>query len=146
MSSATSGSSAVDKARALLCQVFARMVNAGSTAVRTRIVQSSGEPVEAWFYAHSDDGWQKDPGGVTDRELVRALHESLEMLASKKHGDEWSARQQSSGDWLDTDIQFHRDKLEKRGGKKLESALMGLLFRDSHDSKKDVRRSIRTRH
>jgi hypothetical protein len=122
------------------------MVNSGSVAVRTRIVQSCGEPVEVWFYAHSSDGWRKEPGGVTDRELVQALHATLEMLASKEHGDEWSAKQQSSADCYDTDIQFHRDKLQQRSGKKLESTLMGLLFRGSHDSKKDVRRSIRTRH
>lgn len=144
MSSTKTGSSEVDQARELLCRVFAQMLNAGSFTVHTRIVKSSDKSTEAWFYAHRDDGWQKEPEGVTDRELVRALQEAVAMLASKGHADEWSAKQHSSADCQDTDLQFHRDKLEDRIGKKLESALMGLLFRDSHDSKKDIRRSIRT--
>lgn len=146
MSSTKSGSSAVDQARQLMCRAFARMVNAGSYTVRTRIVHSAGKPTEAWFYAHSDTGWHKEPDGVTSHELVRALEEEAQLLASKGHGDEWSVKVHSSADSHDTDLQFHRDKLEQRVGQKLESALMGLLFRDSHDSKKDVRRSIRTRH
>lgn len=145
MSSAKNGSSAVDQARELLCLVFARMVNAGSFTVRTRIVQRSDEPVEAWFYAHHADGWQKEPDAVTDRALVRGLQETVAMLASKGHHDEWSAKQHSSADYHDTDIQFHAEKLRNRIGKELESTLMGLLFRDSHDSKQDLRRAIRTR-
>lgn len=144
MSSTKEGSPDIDQARELLCRTFARMVNAGSVTVRTRIVLSDQEPVEAWFYAHGGDGWQKDPEGVTGRELVRALQEATEMLASKGDGDEWSVKQHSSADCHDTDIQFHREKIQHRVGRKLESALMGLLFRDAHDSKKDVRRSIRT--
>lgn len=145
MSSATSGSSAVDQARELLCRVFARMVNAGSFTVRTRIVHRSDEPVEVWFYAHRDDGWQKEAEGVTDLALVRAVQETVVMLASKEHHDEWSAKQHASADHHDTDLQFHREKLQSHLGQELESVLRGLLFRDSHDSKKDSRRSIRTR-
>ena len=145
MSSAMRGNLAVDRARETLCREFARMLKSGACTLRTRIVVSSNRPVEAWFYVHRDNGWQKEPGGVTDREHVHALQETLDMLASRGHADEWSAKQQATADHRDTDIQFHRDKLQHRLGAKLESALTGILFRDSHDSKKDVRRSIRIR-
>lgn len=146
MSSSKNGSPAVDQARELLCRVFARMVKAGSFTVRTRLVLSADRPVEAWFYGHGASGWQKEAEGVTDHELVGAIDEVVEMLASKEHGDEWSAKQHSSADCRDTDIQFHRDKLQTHADKQLESYLLGLLFRDRHDSKKDSRRAIRTRH
>ena len=144
MSSAKAESSAVDEARRVICREFARMLNAGTSTTRVRIVQSSGEPTEAWFYSHGDDGWHKEPGGITDPKLVLALEETLEMLASREHTDEWSARKQASSDFHDTELKFHRDKVESRLGDQLESALSGLLFRDRHDSKKDKRHAIRT--
>ena len=144
MTSTKNSSEGIDRAREVLCRELARIVNAGSFTTRTRIVHLSDEPVEAWFYAHRDNGWQKEPGSITDRVLVRALRETLTMLASKGHTDEWSVKQHISGGSHDTDIQFHREKLKDRVGEKLESVLAGLLFRDSHDSKQDVRRSIRT--
>lgn len=144
MSSSKAEGSAIDAARQVICREFARMLNAGTSTTRVRIVRTSGEPTEAWFYSHGDDGWHKEPGGITDRKLALALEETLEMLASREHSDEWSARKQSSSDFHDTDFHFHRDKVEPRLGDQLESALEGLLFRDRHDSKKDKRHAIRT--
>jgi hypothetical protein len=145
MNNTKRGSPPIDRARELLCRELARMVNAGASALRVRIVGAASEPTEAWFYSHAADGWRKEMERVTEPELVAALEETLDMLASKGRGDEWSTRQHASADSRDTDFQFHRDKLEGRVGDALESVLTGLLFRDGHDSKKDSRRSIRTR-
>lgn len=136
---------AVDQARKLLCMVAARIVDAGCFVVRTRIVQSSGEPTAAWFYSRRENVWQKEPEEIKEPGLVRALLQTCEMLASKGHGDEWSVKRHATSDFCDLDIQLHPDKLRDRTGKKLESVLTGLLFRDGHDSKKDSRRAIRTR-
>jgi hypothetical protein len=144
MSSARLQSASVDKARQLISREFARLLNAGNYLVRVRIVRIGDEPAEAWFYAHHDNDWHKESGGITDRALVLALVETLEMLATKEHADEWSARKRASADYHDTEVKFHSDKLKSRLGGKLESALAGLLFRDAHDSKKDKRRAIRT--
>jgi hypothetical protein len=144
MSSAKAESLVIDDARQLICREFARLLNDGNSMVRVRVARSGGKPSEAWFYSHRDNDWRKEPGGITDRPLVEALAETLEMLATREHGDEWSARKRTSADYHDTEVKFHRAKLESRLGVKLESALAGLLFRDSHDSKKDERHAIRT--
>jgi hypothetical protein len=144
MSSAKAESLAVDEARQLICREFARLLKNGNSMVRVRVVKTGGSPSEAWFYAHRDNDWRKEPGGVTDRALVQALAETLEMVATREHADEWSARKRTSADYHDTEVKFHRDKLGSRLGAKLESVLAGLLFRDSHDSKKDKRHAIRT--
>lgn len=144
MSSAKAGSLAVDQARQLLCREFARMLNAGTFTARVRIAHSSDGPAEAWFYAHRSRGWRKEPDAITDPELVSSIKETLDMLASREHTDEWSIRRHENPAYDDTDVQFHREKLEHRLGEKLESALAGVLFRDSHDSKKDKRHAIRT--
>ena len=145
MSSGHGGGAPVEEARAILCRELSRILEAGRFTIRTRILMASDRPVEAHFYSHREEGWHKEPYAVTEPEVVRALHESVELLFSKGHGDEWSATRHATADHLDVDLHFHREKLENRTGKKLESAVAGLLFRDSHDSKKDVRRSIRTR-
>lgn len=144
MSSSKTGSGAVDQARQVLRGECARSMSAGHFTVRVRISQSADEPVAAGFYFHGTDGWKKQPNQITDRKLVQALAETLDMLVSKGQGDEWLVRRHKVSDGHDTDLQFHPDKFEGRLGKKLESALDGMLFRDSHDSKKDKRRSIRT--
>ena len=144
MSSSRAGSVAVDQARQLVRSECARSMRAGHFTVRVRIMQSAGEPVEAGFYLRGADGWQKQPEHITDRELVHALAETLDMLVSKGQGDEWLVHRHVVSDGYDTDLQFHPDKFEGRLGDQLDSALDGLLFRDSHDSKKDLRRSIRT--
>lgn len=144
MSSATEASLAIDEARQMLSREFARCLNAGKHTIRVRIVKSTDSPVEAWFYVHSSDGWQKEPHPVTNGALVGALDETLEMLASQEHHDEWAVRRHAHSDGLDTDFQFHLGKLQDHLGERLELALAGLLFRDRHDSKKDMRRSIRT--
>jgi hypothetical protein len=143
MSSAKTGSLAVDQARQFLCREFARSMNAGNFTVRVRIARLSTGPVAAWFYSHRDDGWHKEPESVTDRELVVALDETLDMLASRGHCDEWLSRRHKAADHCDTDLQFHREKLEGHLGDNLEWLLTGLLFRDNHESKKDVRHSVR---
>jgi hypothetical protein len=133
----------VDEARQLICHRFARMLNAGSFSVRVRITQSPGEEA-ARFYSHRHNEWHKDADPITDPQLVQAVDETMEMLASREHTDQWLARKHSSSDYRDVDLQFHRDKLEHRLGAQLEAALAGFLFRDSHASAKDVRRGIRT--
>jgi hypothetical protein len=144
MSSAKTGSLAIDQARQFLCREIARSMNAGKFSVRVRIARLSTGPVAAWFYSHRDDGWHKEAESVTDRELVIALDETLDMLASKGHCDEWLSRRHRAADHSDTDLQFHREKLDAQLGERLESVLAGLLFRDGHESKKDVRHAIRT--
>lgn len=144
MSSANGGSRAVDEARQFICREFARMLNAGAFTVRIRIARNGDGPAEAWFYSHRPRGWHKEPDAITDHELVSAIQETLDMLASREHTDEWSVRRSQSRAYDDTDVQFHREKLEHRLGEKLGSTLAGVLFRDSHDSKKDKRHAIRT--
>jgi hypothetical protein len=144
MSSSKTDSGAVDQARLVLRKECARSMSAGLFTVRVRITESAGEAAEAGFYFHGVDGWKKQPERITDRKLVRALAETLDMLVSKGQGDEWSARRHKVSDGHDTDLQFHHEKFEGRLGDKLDSVLDGLLFRDSHDSKKDERHSIRT--
>jgi hypothetical protein len=143
--SSKKGSAAIDRARETLCREFARMLRSGAFTLRSRIVRRGAEPVEAWFYAHRDDGWEKQSASIAEPALVQAIEETLDMLASKGHADEWSSKRHVVADHQDTDFQFHREKLQEHLGDQLESAIAGLLFRDSHDSKKDVRRSIRTR-
>jgi hypothetical protein len=143
MSSSKAGSLVIDEARQAICREFARCLNAGSFEVRIRMVNSGNHPVAAMFYAHKSKGWQKQPESIDDPELVLALDEALGMLASNHH-DDWSAQRRPHTDGYDVDLHFHPEKLKDRMGSHLESALMGLLFRDRHDSKKDSRRSIRT--
>jgi hypothetical protein len=144
MSSALAGNPLVDKARQILCAEIARCMRDKRFSVRVRIAENGGQAAEVLFYSHGDHGWQKESQPITDQVLVAAMNETLEMLASKQHHDAWSARRQSHSDINDTDLQFHADKLQGHLGDTLEADLMGLLFRDQHDSKKDSRRNIRT--
>jgi hypothetical protein len=144
MGSAKAENLAVDDARQWICREFARLLNAGNFVARVRIVQTGGEPSEAWLYAHRDNDWHKESPALTDRTLVKALAETLDTLAIREHADEWLARKRVSADYQDIEMKFHREKLETRLGAKLESVLSGILFHDSHDSRKDKRRNIRT--
>jgi hypothetical protein len=146
MRSATISNSAVDSARQALCREFARMLQKGALTVRARVLTTGGKPVGARFYAHRNRRWEMQPEKISDPELAAAIQETLEMLASQGHHDAWSAKQLATADHHDTDIRFHGDDLHHLGDR-LESELSGILFRDRHDSKKDVRRSIhRRRH
>lgn len=144
MSSTNAGNTQADQARQVLCDQIARCMRAKRYSVRVRIAESDGNPVEANFYSHGDHGWQKEPQSITDGPLVGAMNETLEMLSSKAHHDTWTARRQLHAHGHDVDLQFHPEKLKDHFGDKLETALLGLLFRDQHDSKKDSRRNIRT--
>lgn len=144
MSSVKAGNPQVDKAREILCHEIARCLKEKRFSVRIRIAETDGKPAEASFYSHGQHGWQKESQPVTDKVLVNAMNETLEMLASKAHHDVWSARCESHSDGRDTELEFHADKLTGRLGEGLESLLMGVLFHDHHDSSKDVRRNIRT--
>lgn len=144
MPSSKAGSPAVDGARQALCRELAGCMNAGAYVIRVRIVRPESASAEGHFYAHSGKGWRKRPEKLDDHQVVAALEETLDMLGSKPHCDEWSIRRESHADRRDTELQFHPEKIKPHLGPKLESALYGLLFRDHHDSKKDVRRSIRT--
>jgi hypothetical protein len=144
MSSATAGDLLVDKARQVLCDEIARCVRMKRFSVKVRIAETEGQPAEAWFYSHGKRGWQMESEPITDRPLVNAMNETLEMLASKEHHDQWSARRQSRADGHDIELRFRPEHLEDRLGDKLALALMGVLFRDQHDSRKDSRRNIRT--
>lgn len=132
---------AVDQAREILCRELARILRGGALTARARVILAEGRPAEARFYAHQRNEWEIQPEKITSVELAGALQAALEMLASKGHHDAYSARQNAAADYRDTDFQFHRDALHDLGDK-LESELNGILFRDRHDSKKDVRRSI----
>jgi hypothetical protein len=144
MSSSRAGSRAVDEARQALCREVARCINSGSFTVRVRVTTSADRPIAARIEAHHGDGWKKQFAWSGDPALVLALDETLAMLASTKHRDEWSAERRAHSDGYELDLQFHPEKFKDRLGSNLESVLTGLLFRDSHDSKKDSRRSIRT--
>jgi hypothetical protein len=144
MSARKEGSPLVDEARQLLCREIARCLKDKKFSVRIRVTEADGEQAEAWFYSHKEQGWQMEPRRLTDRPLVAALHETLEMLASKGHHDAWTARRHLHSAVHDTDLQFHVDKLRDCPDDRLEAVVMGLLFRDQHDSKKDSRRGVRT--
>lgn len=143
MSSSKTGAIAVDQARVELCRWLAKSLNGGLFHVRVRFPLVNGVPGEAWFYVHRDNTWHKETEIITDAPLVEALAEETDLLASKGHADEWSVRQNSAHDWKETDLQFHREPLADHLGKKLESYLMGLLFRDRHDSRQDRRQHLR---
>lgn len=136
---------AMDAARETLCQEFGRLIGEGAMTVRARVLMQNGEPVEVCFYGHQKKGWQLRPLKINERGLAAAIHATLEDLASTEHHDAWSVKQDAASDHHDTDIQFHREELQQLSENELKSRLNGLLFRDSHDSKKDVRRSIRVR-
>ena len=144
MSTSRGGSLPVDNARQILCDEIARCLRERKFSVRVRITEAEGKAAEVWFYFHAKRGWHKEPQVIREQPLVEAINESLEMLSSKEHHDAWSARRHSHSNVHDTDLQFHVDKLAEHPDDQLESVVMGLLFRDQHDSKKDSRRNIRT--
>lgn len=143
MSSSKAGAVATDEARTELCRWAAHALNAGLVHLRVRFPMTNDGASEVWFYVHRDNAWHKENEIITDAPLVAALAEEAELLASKGRADEWSARHQSTHDWMQLDIQFHREPLAKHLGPKLESYLMGLLFRDRHDSQQDRRQRLR---
>jgi hypothetical protein len=144
MSTKNAGSPAIDRARQLLCNEITRAMRERGFLIRVRVTRAEGRPAEARFYSHGEHGWQTESQPITDRELVCALDETLEMLSSQAHHDAWSARRQSHADGYDVELKFHPDKLIGRLGDELNSVLVGILFRDQHDSKKDARHAIRT--
>lgn len=144
MSSSKAGSPSIDEARQTLCREIAHSLNGGRFAVRVRITTKGGQASEARFYTHGEEGWQPEAKPVTNAQLIQGIEETLAMLTSKGHGDEWSARHSVHSDGHDTDLRFHREKLADSLGERLANVIEGLLFRDQHDSKKDSRRSIRT--
>jgi len=144
MSSSTKGSPVVDQARLALCRELARCLKAGVFTVRIRVETSAGRPVVVRVDAHQKDGWQNQFSCRDDQALVAALDETLALVASTTHHDDWSAQRRAHADGYEIELQFRPEKLQGRTGSNLESVLTGLMFRDSHDSKKDSRRSIRT--
>jgi hypothetical protein len=142
MSSSKSGSLVIDDARLALCHELAGCINAGSFAVRIRRVNSGDRPA-ALFLAHRPTGWRKRRRRIDEPALILALDEALATLAAVQH-DDWSVQRRAHADGYDVDLHFHPQKLTGRLGSSLEVYLSGVLFRDSHDSKKDSRRSIRT--
>ena len=144
MTRSTDENSPIDKARQFLCDEIARCLRNHRYTVRVRIIESGGKPSQALLDSHGENGWQKESQPIADRLLVSAIHETMAMLAAKEHHDVWSARRQSRADEHDTELQFHREKLGDHAADKLASVLMGVLFRDHHDSSKDSRRNIRT--
>lgn len=131
----------VDTARHELCQEFAKSLRDGALQVRVRLHPQMGE---AWFYEHRENQWHKRDAVIRDPQLIAALTEQLELLASKPQGDAVKVILHSSADWHDTDVTFHRDAVKAHLGRLLETHLMGLLFRDHRDSGKDIRRHLQT--
>jgi hypothetical protein len=144
MSSSRAGSPAVDQARHTLCRELAHSIKAGIFNIRVHVTTSADRPVAVRLDAHQDDGWRKQFECRDDHALIEAFDETLAMLASTRHHDDWSAQRRAHADGYDIELQFHAEKFKDRAGSNLESVLTGLLFRDSHDSKNDSRRSIRT--
>ena len=144
MSSDHAGHPQVDAARQMLCRRLAQAFNDKQYNFRVRITEQNGKPQAAHFYAHDAHGWQKAGETVSDLGIVNALKGTLELLSSAEHHDAWSLRTQAHSDGRDTEMRFHPEKLGDHKADQLESFLMGLLFRDHHDSSKDVRRNIRT--
>lgn len=144
MTTIHTGNSQVDTARQLLCRQFAHSLNCQKFTVRVRISQPAGQPSEAHFSAHDGHGWHKEGEAITEANLVDALDETLDMLASSPHHDAWSVRKEVHADAHETEIRFHHDQLVPHLGQKLESALAGILFRDHHDSSQDMRTHFRT--
>lgn len=130
----------IDEARRQLCAQFARMLRGGSFHVRVRVHPQTSE---AWFYEHRNNTWHKQDAGLNGPKLIEAVKEELALLASKPHGDMLQVVKHAATDFQDTDLQFNRESLVRHLDDKLESFLMGALFRDHHDSGKDVRRHVR---
>lgn len=130
---------ATDEARHMLCSQIAQIVRAGSFRLRVRIHEGSGE---AWFYERHDNTWHKQELTLRNGPLVQALSEQLALLASKPHGDHVQVTQHDAADWKETDLQFQRECLQGHIDERLDTYVLGLLFRDPHDSKHDVRRHM----
>lgn len=131
----------VDTARHELCSHFAQSLRGGALQVRVRMHRQTGE---AWFYEHRDNHWHKRDEAIRDPQLFESIADQLTLLASKPLGDAIKVTLHDSADWHDTDVTFRRDAITGHLQKSLESHLLGLLFRDHHDSQKDSRRRIHT--
>ncbi|RPI87875.1 MAG: hypothetical protein EHM42_04830 [Planctomycetaceae bacterium] len=129
--------------RTLICDHFAALLNSGARQVRVRVSQPQQQPAEVWFYSHQNNEWHKSADLVRDAALAVAIDDLMERIASKPHGDEWSARRHKASDFVDTDVTFHGDKIAAHSGAGLSSFVHGLLFRDDHDSRQDRRQSLR---
>jgi hypothetical protein len=144
MTSSKTDRRAVDQAREVLLSECARGIYEGYFTVRIRIIQSACEAVEAWFYFHGVDGWQRQPWRYTDRELLQALANTLDILLSEGQGDEWLVRRHVVSHGYDIDLQFFPDKVAGRLVDNLDLALDRLLACDRPTLKRDSCNSIRT--
>jgi hypothetical protein len=146
MSSNASSGQVVDTARATLCRQFSEFLKEGASHVRVRLHRKGDAVDEAWFYAHHANQWKKQGAGVTQADLMAALEQDLEMLASRGKRDGLTIRKAVASDATDYDFQFQPDLAQAHPHVSLETTLLGILFRDAHASGGDVRRSIRTPH
>ncbi|MCY2967852.1 MAG: hypothetical protein NT069_30195 [Planctomycetota bacterium] len=136
MSHSTSG---VDATQHLICEVFASLLDAGASQVRVRVVLKQGAPTNAWFYSYVNHDWHKAARMVTDPVQAAAVKEQMEFIGTKGQGEAWHCRQHGAADIADTDIAFHSEKIHEHLGTALPSLLLGMLFRDNHDSRDDNR-------
>lgn len=132
----------LEEARELLVREVTSRIARSENEVRVRI-HWSGQPDHVWFYSRYDNQWVKEPHVVDEPALAAAMNEILTILVSRGKTDELSVRSTRKYDLADTDLQFDSDWLEKHRGPHLESYVSGVLFRDTHASVHDRRRSVR---
>lgn len=140
-SSTRSPADLTDTARHELCAQFAKSLRGGALQVRVRL---HPQTTEAWFYEHRDNQWHKRDAVIRDADLFANVADQLTLLGSKPHGDAVKVTLHNSADWHDTDLTFHREAVADHLEGALESYLLGLLFRDHHDSAKDSRHQVQT--
>lgn len=131
--------------RQTLCQVVARLLQAGANEIRLRC-PGGGDSDQVWFYARTHNTWEKQEEMLTGRTAVAETRDLMEMLASRGKTDEVTVRVHTKPDYHDTELQFDQRWLEAHRDDGLDQTLYRVLCRDQHASELDVRRRIQPRH
>lgn len=132
-------SSHADAARAELCRRVAAALHGGSVRLRVRLEFT---PENACFYEHRENAWHKQGAMVADALAVQALHEQLDILASKPRGDDLQVTRHAVSGGQEIELHFRGEHIKSRLQSGLDSYVRGLLFGDHHDSRQDVRRQM----
>ena len=135
------GSPSVSDVHRALCEQLSLRLHDGTVGVRVRLHPQS---TTGWLAAHHDNAWHPKKTIVFEPAFFEILQTELDRLATCPHREQVQIRQQAASDWKETEFFFDRQGLAPYLNNKLSSHLEGMLFRDRHDAKQDVRRSSRT--
>lgn len=131
----------IDAARRWIVSSCAALLNEGVYKIRVRLIEPKGDPVHASIYQHVDNRWTQTSYSVDGREVTTAVQTVSRMLASHPPTDSWHVRHSIADDFEDIDLQFYREAVKAHAGTNMLSWVTGLLFKDTHASRQDRRRS-----